>query len=127
MTNKNQKPNALEILDEIYHQAALADAEHGTSSAEDRRWARELGVKIDARVAELRRNLTPMDAPTEKAKPLRPSTIAMTRDALLEAIATLTRSMGGQIQYAHRNLKGLSDDDLRRLFDTIDPSARDAE
>jgi len=81
MTNKNQKPSALDILDEISHQAALAEAENGKSSVEDRRWSRELGLKLDVRLAELRRNLTPIDAPTEKAKPLRASTLSMTRDA----------------------------------------------
>ena len=126
-TNKNVRPNAVEIIDEISHQVALDEAENGTTSAADRRWSRELGVQIEARLATLRRKLTPADVPTVKAKPLRPSTLAMTRDALMEGIARITRAMGGAVQYAHRNLTGLSDDDLRRLYDTIDPNTRNAE
>jgi len=127
MTSDKNKPSAADVLDAISHQVALEEAENGKSTAADRQWSRELGVTIEARLAELRRNLTPADAPTEKAKPLRPSTLAMVREALMEAIESIMRAMGGTVQYAHRNLKGLTDDDLRRLFDTIDPANRDPE
>ena len=121
------KPSSLDILDEISHQAALAEAEHGKSTADDRRWSRELGVSIEARLAELRRNLTPAEAPTERAKPIRPSLLAMARDALIDAISRITQARGRAVQYAHRDLRGLSDDDLRRLLDTLEPTSTDAE
>jgi len=127
MTAKKPIPNAVDILDEITQQAALDAAEHPKVTAADRQWSREYGAKIDARLAELRRNLTPADAPIENAQPIRASTLAMARDALIEAITRITRSMGGAVQFAHRNLKVLSDDDLRRLYDTIDPTARKPE
>jgi len=124
-TNKN-KPNLLAILDEVSHHAAQAAvARRKKSTPEDRQWSREIGATVDARLAELRRNLTPADPPTEAAKPIRPSTLAMTRDAVIEAITKLTQSMGGAVQFAHRNLKRLSDDDLRRLYDLLDPTARE--
>jgi hypothetical protein len=126
-TNDNTKPDAVEILDAISHQVALEEAENGKSTAADLRWSRELGVKLDARLAELRRKLMPADVMMEKAKPIRPSTLAMARDALIAGIERFMASIGGTVQYAHRNLKGLSDDDLRRLYDTIDPDARNAE
>ena len=126
MSNDTTKPTALEILDEVSHHAAQAAvARRRKASAQDRQWSRELGASLDARLAELRRNLTPEDPPTEKAKPIRPSTLAMTRDAVIEAITKLTQSMGGAVQFAHRNLKRLSDDDLRRLYDLLDPTARE--
>ena len=127
MTNKTTKPDAADVLDAINHQMAIEDAENGTATAADKKWSKELGVKIEARLAELRRNLTPADPPKERARPLRASTLAMARDALMEGIARLTSAMGGQVQYAHRNLKKLSDDDLRRIYDTIDPSNRTPE
>lgn len=127
MTDKKTKPDAAEVLDALNYQVALEDAENGTATADDKKWSKDLGVKIEARLAELRRNLTPADAPVERARPLRASTLAMTRDFLMDAIAKLTGSMGGQLQYAHRNLKKLSDDDLRRIYDTIDPSNRQPE
>ena len=122
---KKSKPNAVDILDEINHQAALYEAHHGKSTPEDRKWACAVGAQLEARVAELRRNLTPADAPIEKAPPLPKSLFALTRDALIARITEVTRAMGGTVQYAHRNLKGLSDDDLRRLLATIDPTLRD--
>jgi hypothetical protein len=124
---KTSKPNAAEVLDTILHHVALDAAENGRPTEDDKRWSRDLGVQIEARLAELRRKHTPADEPIEKAKPIRPSTLAMLRDALIEAITRITRTMGGAVQYAHRNLKGLSDDDLRRLYDTLDPDNRDAE
>ena len=114
----------LDILDELSHHAAQAAAATRKTTAEDRQWSRALGAQLDARLAELRRNLTPADPPTEKAQPLRPTTRAMTRDAVIEAITRLTQAMGGAVQLAHRNLKRLSDDDLRRLHDLLDPTAR---
>jgi len=122
---KKSKPNAVDILDEITHQAALYEAQHGKSTPEDRKWARAVGAQLEARVAELRRNLTPADAPIEKAPPIPTSLFALTRDALIARITEVTQAMGGTVQYAHRNLKGLSDDDLRRLLATIDPTLRD--
>ena len=121
------KPNDLDILDEVSHQAALADAEHGRSSADDQKWSRALGTVMEARLAELRRNLTPAEAPTERAKPIRPSLLAMARDALIEAINRITQVRGGAVQYAHRELRGLTDDDLRRLLDTLEPDPTNAE
>ena len=125
MTTK-PKPNAVEVLDEISHHAAqAAAARRGKPTTRDREWSRELGVKLDARLAELRRNLLPEDPQIEQAKPIRPSTLAMARDAVLDAIRRVTTPMGGRVQFAHKNLKRLSDDDLRRIYDKIDPTARD--
>ncbi len=126
MSNK-PKPNAVEILDEISHHAAQAAVERrrGKSTARDRQWSRELGAKLDARLAELRRNLIPADPPIEQAKPIRASTLAMVRDAVLEGIRRFTGATGGRVQFAYRNLRRLSDDDLRRIYDTLDPTNRD--
>jgi hypothetical protein len=126
MNTNKPKPNALEILDEVSHHAAQAAvARRKKSTPADRQWSRDLGMTVEARLAELRRNLTPADPPAETAKPIRPSTLAMTRDAVIEAITRLTQSMGGAVQFAHRNLKRLSDDDLRRLYDLLGPTARE--
>ncbi|SRR5580692_7265387 len=120
------KPNALEILDEVSHHAAQAAVERrqGKSTARDREWSRTLGARLDERLAELRRNLTPPDPVIEQAPPIRASTIAMARDAILEGIRAFTAATGGRVQFAYRNLKRLSDNDLRRIYDTLDPTNR---
>src|SRR5580700_821572 len=100
--NKNPKPDAVEVLDTICHHVAVAAAENAQPTQEDLRWSRELGLQLEARLAELRRRLTPADEPVEKAKPIRPSTLAMARDELLAGIARITQAMGGAVRYAHR-------------------------
>lgn len=40
--------------------------------------------------------------------------LARGRDALLGKITELTQRLGGAVQYAHRHLRILRDDDLRR-------------
>jgi hypothetical protein len=119
------KPTPVEILDTISDHAAEAAIARRTTSDRDRQWSRELTSTVKGRIAELRRGLLPAEAPTEKAKPIRPSTLAMARDAVIEAITRLLQGMGGTVQVAHRNLTQLSDDDLRRLYDLIDPSAHE--
>jgi hypothetical protein len=111
-----------EILDELSYQAALAEADHGTSTRADDRWSRELGDQLQVRLAQLRRNLLPASAPIQKAKPIRAKWLELARDQLLEALGALSVS---DVQYAHRDLQGLSDNDLRQLLDLLDTSPRD--
>jgi hypothetical protein len=116
-----QKLNSVEALDAISYQLAVAEAKDGKSSPDDERWSRELGEQLKARLAEMRRNLLPA-ATVESAKPISPSLLLLGRDALIAKISAITQSMGGALQYAHRDLSGLTDDDLRRLLDLIESS-----
>jgi hypothetical protein len=120
-TKQKQKLTNIETVDAISYQLALADAKHGKSKPEDERWSRVLGEQLKVRLAEMRRNLLPA-ATVEAAKPISPSLLALGRDALIAKITDITHAMGGALQYAHRDLSGLSDDDLRRLLDLIDSS-----
>lgn len=126
MTTTDKDKN-LEILDAIYNDAALVEAEHGKSTPEDQKWARGVRSNVQARLAEMRRNLTPAVEAPKKAKPIRAALLAMARDALIDRLTQLTMKMGGAVQYAHRHLAELSDDDLRRLIDTLDHEASDSE
>jgi hypothetical protein len=114
-----------DILEEVAYQTALAEEEEGGSSADDERWSRALGQKLEARMAQLRRNLLPTTAPIKKAKPIRKKWLALQRDQLLAAIAELSAGKTVAVQFAYRDLNGLSDDDLRRLLDLLDTSPRD--
>lgn len=116
------KPDHEAILDELSYQAALAEADHGTSTRADDRWSRELGDKLQARLAQLRRNLLPASAPIQRAKPIRTKWLALARDQLLAALAVISAN---DVQYAHRDLQGLSDNDLRQLLDLLDTSPRE--
>ena len=114
-----------DLLDELSYQAALAEADHGQSTRADERWSSEIGVQLQARLAELRRNLLPPPAPIEKAKPVRAKWLALQRDELIAQLTAITQAMSGAVQYAHRDLQGLSDNDLRQLLDLLDTSPRD--
>ena len=119
------KPDPDDLLDELSYQAALAEADHGKSTRADDRAARELGDKLQARLAQLRRNLLPASAPIQKAKPIRAKWLTLQRDAMIAKLTEITQAMSGAVQYAHRDLQGLSDNDLRQLLDLLDTSPRD--
>lgn len=125
MTKPTAKRSDEDILDELSYQAALAEADHGKSTPADERWARELGDRLQARVAELRRNLLPASAPIEKAKPIRAKWLGLDRAAMIAKLTEITQAMSGAVQYAHRDLQGLSDNDLRQLLDLLDTSPRE--
>lgn len=119
------KPTPAEVLRTILDHSADAAVARHVATERDRAWTRDLTSSVKGRLAELRRGLLPADPPVEKAKPIRPSTLAMARDAVIAAITSVLQGMGGTVQVAHRNLTQLSDDDLRRLYDLIDPTSRE--
>ena len=109
----------VDALDALYEDLAQYAADHGKPTAKDREWAEGMRAKTLARLAEHRRNLVPDVKPT-KARPIRPELLAMSRDALLARFDEISRRMGGAVQVAHRHLKDLTDDDLRRVLETLE-------
>jgi hypothetical protein len=117
----NTNRNELDKLDFMFHEVALAEAEHGVSSRDERRQEREILAVLHSRIAERRRKL--FDVPTPEPASLGPIPAKLsrwTRDALLARIATLAETYPGAVQYAHKDLSGLSDNDLRRLVQLLD-------
>lgn len=114
-----------DILDELSWQAALAEADQGKPAPGDERTARDLGDKLAARLAELRRALLPAAPPVQKARPIRAKWLGLARDQMIAKLTEITQAMSGAVQYAHRDLQGLSDNDLRQLLDLLDTSPRD--
>lgn len=109
----------VDALDAMYEDLALHAAEAGTATPADRAWATNMRERVMERLAAHRRALVP-DVVPRRAPPIRPSIVAMSREALLAAIDGITRRMGGAVQIAHRHLKDLSDDDLRRVLETLE-------
>jgi hypothetical protein len=110
----------IRTLDIVTTEAGLVAMDEPRSTPDDRRWAREVLANAQARLAEMRRNLLPKTVPIKKAEPIRPDLIAMSRDALVALFTRLTEQWGPQVQYAHRDLDVMSDNDLRRLIQMID-------
>jgi hypothetical protein len=116
MMPPDDKP--VDALDALYERLAAADAEEGTEKA-DPAWKADVKHRAALRLAELRRQLVP-DVKPVKARPIRPALLAMTRDALLARIDEIASRMGGAMQLAHRHLVDLTDDDLRRVLETLE-------
>lgn len=119
---QNEHDKDMRTLDLVTTESGLVAMDEATSTPDDRRWAREVVANAQARIAEMRRSRLPKAAPIKKAEPLRPALLAMSRDALVAMLSKLTDAWGPQVQYAHRDLDALSDNDLRRLIQTIDTS-----
>lgn len=99
------------LLDDVAEQA-VEDLE---PTADSIQWSRALGdevrreiARMERRGARARRDMVP---PTVTI----PAEIqALDRDTVLARLEILRQN--AKVQYAHRHLSGLSDDELRRLF-----------
>jgi len=108
-------------LDMITREVGLLEMQDGHVSPEDMRWAESVAASIQARAAEYRRNRLPKTVPPiRKAEPITARLRAMPR-ALLDALfASLVDKWGTEAQFAHRHLDTLSDNDLRRMIQTME-------
>ena len=119
-TTPDDDDKPIDAIDALYEELALHAEEHGTSTPKDREWATQMRARTMQKLAALRRNLVPDVAPI-KPRPIRAEFLAMTRDALLARFEEISRRMGGGgVQVAHRHLKDLTDDDLRRVLETLE-------
>jgi len=121
--------NELDTLEFLLHEVAFVEAEHGVSSREELRQEREIHASVHERIAERRRKLFDTVAVPEPTSlgPIPSRLMAWTRDVLLARIARLAETEPGAVQYAHKDLSGLSDNDLRRLVQLLDDSNHEDE
>lgn len=102
------------IWDDILDLVAEDDAEIGVASDDDRRWSQRVDAQVKSRIAALRRQLTPTVVPIQHGVTIPPAIRAMDRQALVAQLERLRQ--GGQLRYAHHDLTGLSDNDLRTML-----------
>ena len=119
--NSPDDDKTIEALEAIFEDAALAEAADAAQiTPEDRAWADGMRSRMQERIAELRRSRLPKTVTPVAARPIRPSYLAMARDALEATLDVIMNGKDGQAQIACRNLSDLTDDDLRRLLETLD-------
>jgi hypothetical protein len=118
MTTKN----AIETYEAILHEAALADAESRESTPREQRIAARVKARVTHDLAKLRRDLLPTPEPITRARPIRKWLYALGYDALIARIEATVAQLGGAVQYAHRDLSVLTEDDLRQLLDLLLPA-----
>ena len=103
------------VLDAIMDHVAMERAESiEVFTPEEDRWARELREKVESKLAELRRQHTPVQPPHKRLAPIPEELFALDRDALVVRLDTLRQESG--IRDAHQDLTGLTPDDLRTMI-----------
>lgn len=108
-------------LDMITREVGLLEMHDGQARPEDMRWAENVAASIHARAAEFRRKRLPKTVPPiKKVEPITVRLRAMPRAVLETLFASLVEKWGPQAQFAHRHLDTLSDNDLRRMIQTIE-------
>ncbi|HEU0029899.1 MAG TPA: hypothetical protein VFQ53_04645 [Kofleriaceae bacterium] len=111
------KIDSMEILDALADAAARHEVEHGEPTVESRAAAARIRGFIDERLAAMRRtDLEDLGPVGVERRAIRPDLLGLARDALvarLECLAERFPALG----FAHRNFRGVSDDDLRTMIE----------
>jgi hypothetical protein len=111
----------IDALEAMYEDAALAAADDPSQiTPQDRAAADALRRRMAEPIAARRRSFLPAHVEIKRARPIRPSYLAMGRDQLLAALQEIIKRLGPELQIAHRHLTELTDNDLRLTLETID-------
>ncbi|MEO7732907.1 MAG: hypothetical protein ABIY55_18225 [Kofleriaceae bacterium] len=102
------------VWDDILDLVAEDDAETGEPSEEDQQWSQRMELGVKSRLAELRRRLTPTAVPVKRGVKIPSEIQALARPALVAKLELLRK--GANVRYAHQDLTGLSDNDLRTML-----------
>lgn len=117
----------LHTLDIITREVGLLELDDPEPTVEDRRWAEIVAEAAHARAAEYRKNRLPKTVPPiKRAEPIGKRLAAMPRAVLEPLFAVLVQQLGPEVQFAHRNLADLSDNDLRRMIQKLERAGRQA-
>lgn len=112
----NRYERDLSTFMSIAHEVAVAEARDMPTTPTIRRRARALADFAQDRLAAIRRAERAGEPAQIRKGEIRPSILAMARDAILKRLAVL-RAAHPQMQFAHRECVGMSDDDLRSLLE----------
>lgn len=119
----NTPRDAVAIWDDILDLVAEDDAETGEASEDDVRWSQSVDATVRARLAQLRRQLTPTDVPIKRGVTIPPEIQAMDRPALVAQLEILRQC--ANVRYAQRDLTGMTDNDLRTMLAAfVEPAER---
>jgi hypothetical protein len=118
---KKQTDRDSHTLDVITREVGLLELDDVRATAEEMRWAESVAASITAKAAEHRRNRLPKTLPPiKRAEPITARLRAMARATLETLFASLVEKCGPDAQFAHRHLDTLTDNDLRRMIQTIE-------
>jgi hypothetical protein len=104
----------------ITHEVGLLEMADGRTTPDDRRWAQDVVASMRTRIAEYRRSKLPEVVTIRKAVPITERLRDMARTTLEALFGSLVERCGPDLQFGHRKLEMLSDNDLRRLIQLIE-------
>ena len=116
----------LKAFEAVAHEVAQNDADNARMTPELRREARVLVDYARDRVAEMRREERKERAARVVSAAVRPSILAMTRDAILERLGQLLAAHP-HVVLAHRDFADMSDDDLRSALEDAEATLERSE
>jgi|GEM_PF-5538536 len=110
------KIDSMEILDALADEAARYEVEEGKPTAQSLAAASRYRGFIDDRLAAMRRaDLDTLGPSQIERRSLRDDLLALGRDALISRLSGLYDRYPA-LGFAHRNLKDITDDDLRAMI-----------
>lgn len=114
----NHKKN-LDVLEALADAAVAVELDEGASTKESRAASERYHAFVGERLAEMRRaELARIGEPKIEKRPIRPSLMAMARDALIAELGRLKQAHPN-LRFAHRKLSAVTDEDLRTMIEDI--------
>jgi hypothetical protein len=102
------------LMDALLDDAAEQAAEDGIPTENDVEWSREVDAMVMSKLAELQRQATSSQVPLKRGVTIPSHIQALDRQSLLAQLEILRQ--GANVRYAHQDLTGLSDNDLRTML-----------
>ena len=116
----------IKAFEALSHEIATEKAENVKMTPELRREARALVDFAKDRIAEMRREERKEKAASKASAAVRPSILAMTRDAIMARLGELCAAHP-QMVLAHKDFAEMSDDDLRSALEDAEATIERAE
>ena len=114
-TNRPKAPHtAVDTLAAILAHVAMDADNDDRPTDDDRDWAQALAADTQRRLNAMRRARTPRSPAIGPAASISAELQALARPALIAQLGQV--SQRGDAKFAHRDLTGLTDDDLRQLL-----------
>jgi hypothetical protein len=114
-SNSRQRiPDPVAAWDALLDAAAEDDIDNYEPTPDDRQWARSVDAMVQERLDALQRQLGRTRPTIQRGVAIPPEIAKLDRAALVAQLEALRRSSA--VRYAHQDLKGLSDHDLRTML-----------